>query len=79
MQAALGRLHAAIGVDPPPERFDVLDIAGIVQAVRRAEAEQASRPAPPASAEPPARESQAEPTAAAPASVLAAADSTAGH
>jgi len=90
MQAALGRLHAAIGVDPLPERFDVLDVAGIVQAVRRAETEQASRPAPSASAEPPVREAQAALlTAAAPVSdrhadatapMLAAADPTAaGH
>jgi outer membrane protein TolC len=43
MQAALGRLYAAVGVDPMPQHFDVLDIEGVARAIRKAEAEQARR------------------------------------
>jgi outer membrane protein TolC len=41
-QAALGRLYAALGIDPTPDHNDVLDVAGVGLAIRRAHAEHQS-------------------------------------
>jgi hypothetical protein len=44
-QAALGRIYSALGVDPMPDRMDVLDLEGVNLVIRKAEADKASTPA----------------------------------
>jgi len=54
-QAALGRLYDALGLDPPPERIELLDVSTLDREVRRALASNKSTPT---TAAPPAGDSQ---------------------
>jgi ribosomal protein L12E/L44/L45/RPP1/RPP2 len=43
-QAALGRLYAALGVDPPPAQIEELDLASVDRDIRHAMAEYKAHP-----------------------------------